>query len=393
MLPPPQPRPGRHCDFALSTQVVHGPGSLARLPDLLRELGATSAVLVSDAALVQAGHVRRVTDLLRPLPISLHTFTDTCENPTDHDAQQAAPILRPWLTSSEHPVVLALGGGSVIDTAKAATLLAHVGGTMAAHRGWMAATSPTLTLPPILALPTTAGTGSEVQSYALVRDDTTHGKMACGLSALCPRVALLDAQLTLSCPPGPTALAGLDALSHALETSVCTARTDFSLALSQRAFALIHHAFEITLAQPQDLAARQDMLTGSCLAGMAIEQSMLGAAHALANPLSAMFAVPHGRAVGLLLPAVIRCNQEDPAACQSYEALWPGHAPEDLARWVESLLRLTGQPQSLRELGVTEADLPALTAQAMSQWTLRFNPRPLTPEHILQLYKTVLNRG
>ncbi len=391
MMHPPQPRPGRNSDFQVTTQLVHGPGEVARLPGVVQTLGARSAVLVSDTALLQAGHVQRVEALLQEAGVQVHRFTDTRENPTDGDVQAAAQIIKPWLNvhDDEQPVVIALGGGSVIDTAKGATLLSIVGGTMSVHRGWMRATDASLRLPSIVAIPTTAGTGSEVQSYALVREDASKRKMACGLPGLCPKAAILDAELTLTCPPTTSALAGLDALTHAVETAVCTARHDFSLALSQRAFGLIQRALPRVLVHPDDLAARHDMLMGSCLAGLAIEHAMLGAAHALANPLSALFDVTHGRAVGLMLPAVIRFNAGDATTAAGYGELWPGHDAAGLAQWVEEMLTLTGQPRSLQVVGVKESDLPALTEQALEQWTLQFNPRRMGRDEVMQAYRSV----
>ncbi|NJL31807.1 MAG: iron-containing alcohol dehydrogenase [Phycisphaerales bacterium] len=390
MLPVPQPRPGRSRDFQITTKLVHGPGSLARLPEVLRELGAHSAVLVSDNALVKAGHVGHVMKLLEQAGLRVHVFADTCENPTDTDVQAAATAIKPWVTGKVPVAVVALGGGSVMDSAKAAMLLATVGGSMAVHRGWMKTANHELVLPPLVAIPTTAGTGSEVQSYALIREDQTHAKMACGLPQLCPAAAILDAELTVSCPPVATALAGLDALSHAMETAVCTARHDFSLALSQRAFQLIHGAFELVLAPPENLPARHDMLMGSCLAGLAIEHAMLGAAHALANPLSARFGVAHGRAVGMMLPGVIRFNAEDSEVAKTYAQLWPGHDAESLAQWVEHLLRVTRQPGSLGELGVTKADVPVLAEEALQQWTLRFNPRAMSAPQAAKMYQALM---
>ena len=391
MIYPPQPRPGRTSDFQVTTQLLHGPGVVARLPEVVNAMGATSAVLVSDTALLRAGHVRRVESLLHQAGVKVHTFSDTCENPTDSDVQAAVKIISPWLSSNvDRPVVIALGGGSVIDTAKGATLIASVGGTMSAHRGWMRATDANLSLPSIVAIPTTAGTGSEVQSYALVRDDASKRKMACGLPGLCPTVAILDAELTLSCPLGATIFAGLDALTHAIETSVCTARHAFSLAMSHRAFALIRRSFETVVKCPDDLLARHDMLMGSCLAGLAIEHAMLGAAHALANPLSALFDVTHGRAVGLMLPAVIRFNAGDATAATGYRELWPGHDALALAQWVEEVLTLAGQPRCLSAVGVRETHLPALTEQALEQWTLQFNPRMMGCDEVMQVYRSVL---
>jgi alcohol dehydrogenase len=224
------------------------------------------------------------------------------------------------------------------------------------------ATKPML---PLIAVPTTAGTGSECQSFALIADVKTHAKMACGDPKAAPAISILDPTLTLTQPRHVTADTGIDALAHALETAVTTKRNEFSIVYSREAFKLIIANLPRVLNDPSDIEARGHMQLGAAFAGLAIESSMLGAAHSAANPLTAHFDVIHGRAVGLMLPHVIRFNRVDPASARAYEDLARaarladnGHgataAIESLLERVESLLNEAGIPRSSSECGATE---------------------------------------
>jgi alcohol dehydrogenase len=239
-----------------------------------------------------------------------------------------------------------------------------------------------------VAVPTTAGTGSEVQSFALISQDDTHRKMACGDPSAAPRLAVLDPTLTLSQPARVTACTGLDALGHALETWVSTARTPAGCLFSAEAFQLINAALPRVLSHPGDLEARGVMLLAAAFAGIAIENGMLGAAHAMANPLTAHHDIPHGLAVALVLPAVIRWNGEDPATADRYgqlaraAALVPPEAKTDvaveaLALRVLELISLAGYGDSLAANGVAGSSRSRLAADAATQWTGGFNPRPV----------------
>jgi alcohol dehydrogenase len=249
---------------------------------------------------------------------------------------------------------------------------------------------------PMIAVPTTAGTGSETQSFALISDAKTHVKMACGDKKASCRIALLDPELTLSQPPKITALTGIDALSHALETFVTSRRNPASLAFSREAWRLLGGNFAKVIEQPNNLEARGSMLLGASFAGMAIENSMLGAAHALANPLTTIFDVPHGQAVGVMLPHVIRFNaatvegqyhdllheSQNGSPLPKLEGGVPG-----LADFVSDMLHRAGLATKLRPLGVDPLRLPQLAAQATKQWTAGFNPRPASEEDLLSLYQ------
>jgi alcohol dehydrogenase len=276
-----------------------------------------------------------------------------------------------------------------MDCAKGINFLLTNGGRMADYRGFGKATKPML---PSVGIPTTAGTGSEAQSYALIADDSSHLKMACGDRKAAFRVSILDPELTTTQPPAVTAMTGLDAIVHAIESYVSLRRNPISQAYSLKAWRLLEPNFPRVLTDPQDIDARGAMQLGAYLAGMAIEASMLGAAHSCANPLTAHYGITHGLAVAILLPHVIRFNSfvveplfADLLRCSGLEN---GEPPADaLARRIESLLRLGQLPTRLSQCGVSREILPVLAEEANQQWTARFNPRPVTETDLLHLYE------
>jgi alcohol dehydrogenase len=234
---------------------------------------------------------------------------------------------------------------------------------------------------PMIGIPTTAGTGSEAQSYTLITDPESGVRMACGDSKAVFRVAILDPKLTLTQPASVTAATGYDAISHAVETLVSTRRTPISECFSREAWRLMNGSFEQILADPSDLGARGAMLVGAHFAGLAVEYSMLGAAHACANPLTLHFNVPHGAAVALLLPEVVRWNSA--AAQDRYDELYS----KDLSLHLHRLAETAGLPLSLRDASVPESALPRLAEEAGAQWAGRFNPRPFDAHAALDIYR------
>ena len=289
--------------------------------------------------------------------------------------------------------IVALGGGSSLDCAKGINFVLTNGGRSAT----IAATGRRRhALLPMIGIPTTAGTGSEAQSYAVISDAATHMKMACGDPSAAMRIALLDPELTLTAPQHVTAMAGFDAIAHAVETAVTAKRTPMSDTFSYRAWHLLWDAFERVLLHPADIEARSAMQIGSHLAGMAIEQSMLGAAHACANPLTARYNLSHGLALAILLPHVVRWNAD--VARDRYAALMASprrrardeDAAETLALRLEDLARAGGLGLTLSDSGVDEHAIPELAAQAAAQWTGTFNPRPLDAEGAAEIYRAAL---
>jgi alcohol dehydrogenase len=250
---------------------------------------------------------------------------------------------------------------------------------------------------PSVGVPTTAGTGSEAQSFALIADEKTHLKMACGDRKAAFRVAILDPEVTVSQPPGVTAVTGIDALSHAVESYVSTRRNSLSQSFAREAWRMLEGHFETVLRQPGNLGARGAMQVGAHLAGLSIENSMLGAAHACANPLTAHYGLTHGIAVGVLLPHVVRFNTGAVAGLYADLAHEvglingdPGAAGEVLAHRLTELLRAANLPTTLSACGVSAGILPVLAEEAGQQWTGRFNPRPVSEADLLQLYQSAL---
>jgi alcohol dehydrogenase len=249
---------------------------------------------------------------------------------------------------------------------------------------------------PMIAVPTTAGTGSEVQSFALIADAETHQKMACGDKKVACRVAILDPELTVSQPPLVTAMTGMDAIAHAVETCVTKRRSPISDLFSREAWRLLQPSFPRVLADPADLEARGRMLLGACFAGVAIEHSMLGATHACANPLTAHHGVAHGAAISVMLPHVIRFNGlevrwlYDDLLRTAGLANGTGDAAGELADRVGELRDAAGLPGRLSDYGVTAEELPMLAAEAARQWTAGFNPRAVGEKDLLELYRCAL---
>jgi len=369
-------------DFQPRTRVIFGAGTFSRIGELSRALGFRRTLLVADGGLVQAGYVAAAVRALDTAGIAAIAFHDFGQNPDSAMVEAGRAFAAPLAIDS----LVGLGGGSSLDCAKGINFLLTNGGTMAEYRGYGKARTPLL---PMIGVPTTAGTGSEAQSYAVISDATTHMKMACGDPSAAVRIAILDPDLTMSAPRDVTAMAGYDAIAHAVETWVTMRRTPFSDTFSRRAWDLLSPAFARVMTHPGDRDARAAMLLGSHFAGIAIEQSMLGAAHACSNPLTARYDLAHGLALSILLPHVVRWNA--PAVSDRYAALVgsadAGSASEHLARTLEGLGRAGGLGGALRDHGVPRDALPELAGLAAEQWTGTFNPRPFDAAGALEIYQ------
>jgi len=367
-------------------RLVVGPGAVGRLGALARQLGAGRAVVVSDPGIVAAGHTAAAVESLAAAGVVSSVFSAFGENPTTADVAAGAEAAREFLPD----LLVGLGGGSSMDCAKGINFLFSCGGRMQDYRGRDSTPAPML---PSIAVPTTAGTGSETQSFALVSDPATGLKMACGAAGAAFRIAILDVNLTLTQPPSLVALTGIDALSHAVESHVSRAATPASRIFSREAFRLLATNLPGVFSDGGTIASRSAVQFGAALAGLAIENSMLGAAHALANPLTAAHHVAHGQAVGLMLPHVVRFN--GPGCGPAYaellgeigKACEPDAAAECLAMWLADLLARSRLAATLAAARVTAPDTAALAAQAASQWTAGFNPRPVNATDLAGLYE------
>ncbi|MEY4565456.1 MAG: 1,3-propanediol dehydrogenase [Planctomycetota bacterium] len=379
-------------DFQQRTRFVYGPGSLQRLGELAKQLGASKVLVVSDQGVVAAGHFTKAVVALEEAGLEVSSFHDFRENPNTEHVDRGVVAARQF----QPDLLVGLGGGSSMDCAKGINFLYCCGGRIQDYWGIGKATKELL---PMIAVPTTAGTGSEAQSFALISDAQTHVKMACGDWKAACRIALLDPELTLTQPERVTALTGIDAITHALETFVTKRRNPMSICFSREAWRRLARGFGKVLQNPGDLEARGEMQLGAAFAGMAIEASMLGAAHACANPLTAQFGVTHGQAVGLMMPHVIRFNgtQCDTLYGELIRdvqgdlgSLTQGEATERLASLVAQWTVKAGLQTSLRGLKIESKDIPNLAVDATKQWTGSFNPLPVSLHDFERLYENAL---
>ena len=372
-------------DFVPLNRVVHGAGCVARLGELVRELGGQRVLLVTDPGLELAGHPQRAQAIMREAGLDVFVFDEVKENPTNKQVEAGTHIARERAID----FLVAVGGGSSMDCAKGINFLLTNGGTMADYKGYGMATKPML---PSIGVPTTAGTGSEAQCYALITDASSHLKLACGDKKAAFRIAILDPELTISQPRQIAAVTGIDALAHAVESYVSSRRTPVSQIYSLSAFRHLEPNFSVVLNEPANIAARAAMQIGAHFAGVAIENAMLGIGHSCANPLTAHYGITHGQAVGLMLPHVIRFNAPTAehlyADLTSTNSLGNGEpASEILARRVSELVAFAGQPLRLRDCGVSDSILHLLAEEAGQQWTANFNPRPVTEADLLSVYE------
>jgi len=376
-------------DFQPRTRVVFGPGVIQRTGTFARDLQFRKTLVVADAGVRDAGHAATLLAVLQAAAIGTVVFGEFGVNPDSAMVEAGSAF------AQQHGVdsIIGLGGGSSLDCAKGISFLASNGGRMSDYRGYGKASKPLL---PMIGIPTTSGTGSEAQSYAVISDVDTHMKMACGDPTAAFKVAILDPDLTASAPRPVTAMAGYDAIAHTVETAVTQKRTPLSDTFSQQAWKLLTGAYERVLLQPADADARAAMMIGSHLAGMAIEQSMLGAAHACANPLTAHFNLSHGLALAILLPHVVRWNGT--VAKDGYAALLGGprrrmrdeDPAETLARRLEDLAITGNLGVTLSEAGVDADAIPDLARLAAEQWTGTFNPRSFNAAGAAEIYRAAL---
>lgn len=373
--------------FEAATRVVFGTGKVAALGEFARGLGAKRVLVASDPGVIAAGHTGRGIDSLTAADLDFHLFDGVRENPTTDNVGAGLALAKKFAPD----LIVGFGGGSSMDCAKGINFLYSCGGRMQDYWGIGKATGPLL---PMIAVPTTAGTGSETQSFALISDAETHVKMACGDKRAAFRVAILDPELTVTQPSRVAALAGFDALSHAVETYVTKKRNEVSCDYSKRAWHALAPNYLRVLEHPHDLEAQGQMQIGACLAGSAIENSMLGAAHALANPLTATYGIAHGEAVALMLPHVVRFNGQE---CDGWyrelltttaaEPNCPQGGAAELADFLRSVATRAGLPDRLEACGVEQSRLPELADAAACQWTATFNPIPVDRNDLLKLYE------
>ena len=369
-------------DCELKQQIIYGDNTIERLGELTRSLGGSRVLVTTDPGIEKAGILARAVSALQSERIAAYVYADVTSNPTTEDVEATVTVAK---TNAPIDLIIGLGGGSSMDCAKGANFLLTNEGKMEDYWGTNKATEPML---PSIGIPTTIGTGSEAQSFALISQPDTHIKMACGDKKARFGTVILDATLTKTLPRPIAAITAIDAVAHAVESFVSTRHNPMSRMFARHAWELLNTNFEACLVETESSAARSKMLFGAYLAGLAIENSMLGAAHACANPLTARYDIIHGVAVGLMLPHVIRFNSS--VAGEAYRELYPDG---DLADRITALKQIGNLPNRLRDYPVQytigTADLPTLAKEAATQWTAQFNPRPVNVSDFMKLYEQV----
>ena len=369
-------------DCELKQQVIYGDNTIERLGELTRSLSGSRVLVTTDPGIEKAGILARAVSALQSERIAAYVYADVTPNPTTENVEAAVTVAK---TNAPIDLIIGLGGGSSMDCAKGANFLLTNGGKMEDYWGTNKATEPML---PSIGIPTTIGTGSEAQSFALISQPETHIKMACGDKKARFGTVILDPTLTKTLPRPIAAITAIDAVAHAVESFVSTRHNPMSRMFARHAWELLNTHFEACLAEPESSTARSKMLFGAYLAGLAIENSMLGAAHACANPLTARYDIIHGIAVALMLPHVIRFNSS--VARNAYRELYPDG---DLADRITTLKQIGNLPNRLRDYPVQytigTADLPTLAKEAETQWTAQFNPRPVNVSDFMKLYEQV----
>jgi alcohol dehydrogenase len=370
-----------------STRVLFEREGLRRVGEIARGLAVSRALVVSCRGVRDAGHADRALRALGDASVEAWLFDGVEENPTTRHVDRGVEVAK------QHDIdcIVGLGGGSAMDCAKGINFILTQGGRMEDYWGTGKATRPMLTS---IGIPTTAGTGSEAQSYALISQEGTRVKMACGDRKAKFKAVILDPTLTATMPRSVAAVTGMDAISHAVESYVSTRRNPISQPLAREAWRLLESHFISALDSADSEVARGRMQIGAMLAGAAIEHSMLGAAHACSNPLTARHGVIHGTAVGLMLVPTVLFNEGKPEIEELYDTLHRGTPSYDRGQSLTDRLcelrEAAGLPQTLREVGVPREAFPALAAEAAGQWTAGFNPRPVSEIELRELYEAAL---
>ena len=373
--------------FKIPQEIIFGPGVLNRLPELLKKSGSEKTMIVSDHGLEKVGVVKQVMDLAEENGIKAYAFLDIQPNPTVEMVGKAAKAYRESGATS----IVALGGGSPMDVAKAVGILARYGGTITDYEGAHLVPGA---IEPVIAVPTTAGTGSEVTAFSVITDSVRDYKLTVFSYELIHKYALLDPEMIASVPSSIAAACGIDALIHGIEAYLSLGATPFSDAMAEKAMELIGGSIRSYVANPRDMEAAGAMMSGSMFAGIAFAWARLGNVHAMSHPVSAFFHVPHGVANGILLPVVLEYNEL--ADRGRYEKIYnyisgrreavKDFCPFMLAEEIKRLNLSLGIPKSLEEVGVTEDKIPQMAEDAMRSGNIGVNPRRTTLKDVVALY-------
>ncbi len=380
-------------NFRLPTCIEFGNGKIKKLGERVRELGGTKVQLITDQGIVNSGILRKITDLLQAEQIDFVVYDQVKPNPRDVDCMTA------YRQAQEAGVdlLVGIGGGSSMDTAKAVgTLLSH-GGDIKDWYGLNVLQHP---ITPLICIPTTAGTGSEITFFAVVTDTTTKLKMNILDARVAPKIALLDPELTLTLPSHVTASTGMDALTHAIEAYTCNISEPITDALALYAIDQIVKYLPIAVEDGNNLEARKQMLSASLIAGIAFGNSDVGGVHCMAEALGGLYDTPHGVANSMLLPYVFEYNiPSDPekhaVVAERLGANRQGKSTEEVAHEGVQLLKKLAETVRIPKMKDLEKidpnDFPYLAEGATKNVSAPSNPRPASKEDYLELFHRAYN--
>lgn len=377
--------------FKIPQNIEFGMGSLKKLPEILKGSNSDHVLLISDHGLERIGVVEKIEEIIESGGIKCTTYLDVVPNPTIAIVDEATALYKECGATS----IVALGGGSPLDVAKAVGVLANHGGKITDYEGNHKVPGP---VAPMIAIPTTAGTGSEVTASCVITDESRNYKMTVFSYENLPKYVVLDPELIMTAPASIAASCGVDALIHALEAYISRNASPFSDAMAEKAMDLIGKNLRRFVANRQDEEAACAMMAGCNFAGISFAWARLGNVHAMSHPVSAYFNVPHGVANSILLPTVIEYNAL--ADNGRYEVIYNyiregngpvnGFKPEMLVEEIKKLNEDLGIPKSLSEVGVKEEMIEAMAKDAMMSGNIPANPRQTNVKDIIELYKKAL---
>lgn len=380
--------------FILNEVSYFGPGARKELPGVVARLGFKKALVVTDKGLMKFGVAKMVLDVLDEANIPYAVFDEVKPNPTVTNVKMGIQALR----DAQADFIVAIGGGSAMDTAKGVGIVCNNPEfeDIVSLEGVADTKKKTV---PIIALPTTAGTAAETTINYVIIDEEKQKKMVCVDPNDIPCVAIVDAELMYSLPKSLTASTGMDAMTHAIEGLITKGAWELSDMFEIKAIEMIHRYLPIAVEEPTNPEGRNGMAVAQYVAGMAFSNVGLGVDHGMAHPLSALHDVPHGVACAMLLPTIMRWNAS--AALDKYvdiakavgvyrDGMTREEAADAACDEIANLSRRVGIPAHLSELGITEKDIDALADQAIADVCTPGNPRPVTREDIVALYRQIL---
>ena len=383
--------PGRVLKFH-APEIVFGVDSMVEAAHAALRLGALRPMLVTDSGLIEAGWVDEMTGHLREQGVEAMVWSDLTPNPKDHEIAAGYEVYR----SKGCDVLVAVGGGSVIDAAKGVAILAANGGNILDYEGVDKALMP---IPPLVVVPSTSGTGADVSQFCIVTDTTRNTKITILGRSLVPDITVIDPRLLTTMPESLNAATGLDALTHGIEAFVSLGHNQLTDHHALRAVQMVTDNLVATIDRPTDMSARILMAQAALEAGLAFTNAILGAAHAMSHQVGGLLDLPHGVINGVLLPHVIRFNAEDDPqpyrAIAAYLGIVDPRAPAAeaalaLADRIEQLAVRVGVPRGLAQLGVDDSDLPRLAAAAMQDACMTTNPRQADAVQIQALFRAAM---